>query len=364
MFQLLSLFFLVGNVCAQSSSTILTTTRALSAEATVSGSATYASYTSTVVISFTSPSPISKAHATNSTGSSSTPATATLLVGTKAASATTLTSTAPTGTNTQPCNGYTEFCNRSYSNITFVAAHNSPFAAKNNLASNQDYDVTTQLNGGIRMLQGQIHMVDGVLHYCHTSCLLLDAGPAEDYFKNVTTWLNAHPFEVVTILIGNGDYSNVGDFVAPIQNSGLGKYAYTPPAFPLNISSWPTLGDLILRNTRAIIFMDYQANQSAVPYILDEFSQLWETPFDPTNNSFPCTVDRPPGISNEQAKDRMYMINHNLNTNLSIGNLDLLLPNTLLLDQTNAVSGTGSLGLAADNCKGKALRASTLMQAM
>jgi hypothetical protein len=32
-----------------------------------------------------------------------------------------------------------------------VTAHNSPFDRKGNLASNQQYPVTTQLNDGIRM---------------------------------------------------------------------------------------------------------------------------------------------------------------------------------------------------------------------
>lgn len=53
--------------------------------------------------------------------------------------------------NTQPCNGYPEFCARKYSNITMVAAHNSPFVRKGNVASNQALDVTTQLDDGVRM---------------------------------------------------------------------------------------------------------------------------------------------------------------------------------------------------------------------
>lgn len=57
----------------------------------------------------------------------------------------------PKPTNTRPCNGYPEFCERKYSNITEVAAHNSPFVRPGNLASNQELDVTTQLNDGIRM---------------------------------------------------------------------------------------------------------------------------------------------------------------------------------------------------------------------
>jgi hypothetical protein len=56
-------------------------------------------------------------------------------------------------TNTQACNGYVEFCTRNYSNITVVAAHNSPFDRAGNLASNQLYPVTTQLNDGIRMCE-------------------------------------------------------------------------------------------------------------------------------------------------------------------------------------------------------------------
>ena len=65
------------------------------------------------------------------------------------------TSTAAVPTNTQPCNGYVEFCERKYSNITEVCAHNSPFVRKGNAGSNQAYGVTTQLNDGIRMCKVQ-----------------------------------------------------------------------------------------------------------------------------------------------------------------------------------------------------------------
>jgi hypothetical protein len=60
------------------------------------------------------------------------------------------TSSSAQPTNTTPCNNYAEFCNRKYSNITMVSAHNSPFYVPGNVASNQDLPVTTQLNDGIR----------------------------------------------------------------------------------------------------------------------------------------------------------------------------------------------------------------------
>ncbi|MCJ1283907.1 hypothetical protein MMC26_003238 [Xylographa opegraphella] len=256
----------------------------------------------------------------------------------------------PSATNNVPCNGYPELCDRQYSNITYVAAHNSPFDIPNNLASNQEYGVITQLNNGIRMLQGQTHVVDDTVYLCHTSCKLLNAGTAEAYFAKVTAWLAANPNDVVTILIANADYVSVQNFTGPIESSGLSKYAYIPPTIPMNLTDWPTLGQLILKNQRALIFMDYEANQTAVPYILDEFSQMWETPFDPTNQTFPCTVQRPPGISNSQAMERMYLANHNLNKPLNLLGNTILVPNTALLNETNAASGYGSLGLAANNC--------------
>ena len=72
----------------------------------------------------------------------------------------------------------------------------------------------------------------------------------------------------------------------------------------MGINDWPTLGYMILTGKRVVIFMDYEANQTAVPWILDEFSQMWETPFDPTNRSFPCTVQRPPDLNRQAAQNR------------------------------------------------------------
>ena len=63
----------------------------------------------------------------------------------------TTTSSAPLASNTVPCNNYAEFCNRKYSNITEVCAHNSAFSIKNNAASNQALGIVDQLDDGIRM---------------------------------------------------------------------------------------------------------------------------------------------------------------------------------------------------------------------
>jgi hypothetical protein len=120
----------------------------------------------------------------------------------------------------------------------------------------------------------------------------------------------------------------------------------------MGLDDWPTLASMILSSQRVVIFMDYQANQTAVPWILDEFSQMWETPFDPTDRSFPCTVQRPPDLSSQDAKNRLYMMNHNLNQQVSLLGVSLLIPLKPLLPVTNNVSGYGSLGQSAENCYG------------
>jgi hypothetical protein len=77
------------------------------------------------------------------------------------------------------CNGYSEYCSKTYSNVTYVAAHNSYaivgegscaflfvffFVTAHLLrahdlvqlvsqAANQNYNVTVQLDNGVRMLQ-------------------------------------------------------------------------------------------------------------------------------------------------------------------------------------------------------------------
>ncbi|KAE9968335.1 hypothetical protein BLS_005904 [Venturia inaequalis] len=263
------------------------------------------------------------------------------------------TSSAAKPTNTQPCNGYAEFCNRPYSNITNVAAHNYPFVQLANTGRNQELGVTDQLNDGVRMLQAQTHYENNTLWYCHTSCDLLNAGTVESSFKTIAAWLAANPYEVLTMLLGNFDQVDVNLYRAPFENSGLARYAYTPPEVPMAVNDWPTLGQMILSQKRLVVFMDYAANQTRVPWILDEFSQMWETPFSPTDAAFPCTVDRPPKLNRNQSLERMYLANHNLNLQVSLLGLNLLVPNTGVINTTNSddLANASSLATTANTCE-------------
>lgn len=199
-------------------------------------------------------------------------------------------------------------------------------------------------------MQFQTHLVNDTMYLCHSSCDLLNMGPLEDYLVTVTEWIKTHPYDVVTILMGNSDYVSPSYFTKPVENSGLKDLVYTPPKIPMSLDDWPSLSSMILSGKRAVMFLDYQANQTADPWLMDEFSQVWETPFSPTDREFPCTAQRPPNLAPQDASNRLYIANHNLNLEFNFGSLNLLIPNTALLNETNAVSGYGSLGRMADNC--------------
>lgn len=164
-----------------------------------------------------------------------------------------------------------------------------------------------------------------------------------------------NPYNVVTFMMGNYDNLPPKAFVDPIEQSGLTKIMYSPPKAPMALDDWPTLSEMILNNKRAVFFMDYGANETAVPWLMDEFSQMWETPFSPTDRDFPCTVQRPPGLNQKDASNRMYMINHNLNLELTFGSLSLLIPNTVDMVETNSANQSmyGSLGNMSANCASK-----------
>ena len=216
----------------------------------------------------------------------------------------------------------------------------------------------------ITKVQGETHWVNNTIQNCHTSCNLLDAGTWQSSLEVLTAWIEENPYNVVTWLIVNSDFRPVTDYVSAIEKSGLRPYLYEPAYIPQKLDQWPSLGEMILNSKRVVMFMDYNANQSAVPYILDEFTHMFETPFSPTDRSFPCTLQRPPGLEEKKAKkDFMYLANHNLNTGVNLkallgdssgGNADVvLIPNTAEINVTNGqYDKFGQLGEMSQSCTG------------
>lgn len=132
-----------------------------------------------------------------------------------------------------------------------IGAHDSTFVGILP-TDNQFLSVTEQLNGGVRSLQAQSHLKDGVIQLCHTSCDLKDAGPLVDYLTTIKTWMDSNPDEVITVLLTNGDGVPVNQFGTDMTTSGLATYAISPEKH-LALGDWPTLQQLIDAKTRLVM---------------------------------------------------------------------------------------------------------------
>lgn len=161
---------------------------------------------------------------------------------------------------------------------------------------------------------------------------------------------------MVTLLLVNADNASAQDLHAQFNAAKITSYAYTPPQTTATIATWPTLEELIAKSTRLITFVASldSATNTVAPYLLDEFSFVFENPFDVLSLSgFSCLPDRPTSVKGAtQAaiqSGRLPLMNHFLSTKQAFG---VEVPDLSNITTTNAQTGpVGNLGDAATECK-------------
>lgn len=162
---------------------------------------------------------------------------------------------------------------------------------------------------------------------------------------------------VVTVLLVNSDNAAASDLDSEFKAADIVNYAYTPPSQSSAPTSWPTLQELISKGTRLMTFvasLDPSSNKDA-PYLMDEFTFIWENPYDvQTPSNFSCDPDRPSSVKGKLesalSSNRLPFMNHFLYQSSFLNIIDV--PNSSYVSTTNAPSGgIGNLGTAADQCK-------------
>ena len=260
------------------------------------------------------------------------------------------------------CNNSPLLCNRAYNNLTHLGAHDSPFVRDASTSftpfGNQYFNSTVQLSAGVRLLTAQVHSVNNSgtqeWHLCHSSCTFLDAGRLSSWLRQIKGWMDANPNEVVTVLLVNSDNAPATALHSEFVASGINTLAYTPASTTQATTNWPTLQQMITRGTRLVTFVaNLPTSQNTVaPYLLDEFTFVFENPFSVTDATrFSCDPDRPGAVSGSPAaalsSNRMFLMNHFLYEDLLLG---IQQPNEKSVEQTNAQSGVGSLGEHLSRC--------------
>ncbi|KAJ9297504.1 hypothetical protein DTO271G3_4279 [Paecilomyces variotii] len=261
---------------------------------------------------------------------------------------------------TTACNNSPDLCSKSYGEITHLGAHDSPFvrdaSTDYSTSGNQFFNTTVQLDAGVRLVTAQVHKQNNEWHLCHSSCDLLDAGTLSAWLSSIKTWLDNNPNEVITVLLVNSDDASASDLNSEFEAASIVKYAYTPPSQSSAPTTWPTLQELINNGTRMMTFiasLDPSSNTVA-PYLMDEFTFIFENPYDVTAAAnFSCLPSRPSSVQGNTASafsaKLLPFMNHFLDQEELLG---IEIPDVDAIDTTNAPSGgTGNLGTAATTCK-------------
>ncbi|KAK1250902.1 hypothetical protein MKX07_005457 [Trichoderma sp. CBMAI-0711] len=268
-------------------------------------------------------------------------------------------SSSNSSSSSQVCNNSPVLCDRHYSDITHMGAHDSAFlrddSTGNSIAGNQFLNATLALDAGLRLLQAQVHHENGTLRLCHTSCGLLDAGPLDSWLARIADWVAGHPSDVVTILLVNSDNADASQFAAAYQQAGLAKFGYVPPsaATTTTTQEWPSLRSMIANNTRVVSFITNIDASSASPYLLPEFDYVFETPFTVLSlDGFNCTVDRPSDAgtaANAFSQGFMGLVNHFKDEEITAG---INIPDTdnIALVNSAGTSDAGNLGQHIQQC--------------
>jgi len=166
--------------------------------------------------------------------------------------------------------------------------------------------------------------------------------------------MDSNPNEVVTLLLVNSDRASTEDLGAAFEASGIAQYAYTPSGNPgVPPTTWPTLQSMISDNKRLVTFVAPLVEPSSqFPYLLDEFSYVFENNFENTNpTNYSCQPHRPSSLENQPqsavASNRLFLMNHFLYEQQLFG---IETPNSTYIQTTNGGRGLGSLGERLRTC--------------
>ncbi|KAG6028189.1 hypothetical protein E4U19_001636 [Claviceps sp. Clav32 group G5] len=276
------------------------------------------------------------------------------------ASAAASSTSSPAASTGQACNNSPSLCNRPYNNITHMGAHNSPFlrdqSTGDSLSGNQFLNATLALDSGLRLLQAQVHKPNSTLELCHTSCSLLDAGALETWLSSIHIWLTRNPNEVITLLLVNADKAPASEFGPLFDRAGLSDLAYKPTTGNELSASWPTLQAMIAANTRLVSFVTNIQYSASTPYLLPEFTHVFETPFEVASiDGFNCTIDRPSRASKEPASSALAsgylsLVNHFKYQSVLAG---VEIPDVSSIETVNSAGGSvvGNLGKHLGECR-------------
>lgn len=197
---------------------------------------------------------------------------------------------APIAEDTMPpeetsCNGLDELCSKRVDQVLFPATHNSMSSAEDEWSvPNHSFNITTQLEDGIRGLNLDTHLWNEEAYLCHSYC---DLGNMKlvDGFSQIEEFLTQNPRNVLIITFQSA--ISAEDTMMAFEESNLGSRLYHHELG----TEWPTLETLIAQETQVIAF---SSNDGGA---LDGYHEQWvhwiDNPYSAESiDDFSCAIDR------------------------------------------------------------------------
>uniref|UniRef100_A0A0A0L6G3 Uncharacterized protein n=1 Tax=Cucumis sativus TaxID=3659 RepID=A0A0A0L6G3_CUCSA len=180
----------------------------------------------------------------------------------------------PRCTRIQPISPISKVKDLPFNHYTWLTTHNSfaKLGAKSATGSlilaptNQQDSITSQLNNGVRGFMLDMYDFENDIWLCHSyggQCYNYTAfQPAINVLKEFQAFLEANPFEIVTIIIEDYVTSPKG-LTNVFGAAGLRKFWFPVWRMPKNGGNWPTVSDMIQKNQRLLVFTSKAAKEAS-----------------------------------------------------------------------------------------------------
>ncbi|KAK4262304.1 hypothetical protein QN277_027883 [Acacia crassicarpa] len=182
--------------------------------------------------------------------------------------------TRPRCARIQPTSPATKVKALAFNRYSWLTTHNSYALAGARSATgsflispmNQEDTVAAQLQNGVRGLMLDMYDFQNDVWLCHSAqgkCYNFTAfQPAVNVLKEIRSFLDKNPSEIVTIFIE--DYVTSPNGLTKIfQASGLNKYMFPVSRMPKNGGDWPTVDDMVQKNQRLVVFTSISSKEAS-----------------------------------------------------------------------------------------------------
>ncbi|KAI3452190.1 hypothetical protein Pfo_008855 [Paulownia fortunei] len=156
-----------------------------------------------------------------------------------------------------------------FNKYAFLTTHNA-FAIEDGVPrltfTNQEDNVTQQLNNGVRALMLDTYDFEGDIWLCHSfggQCHdYTKFEPAIDTLREIEAFLSGNPSEIVTVILE--DYVRTPNGLTKVfRDAGLMKYWFPLYKMPKNGQDWPLVSDMIANNQRLLVFTSIKSKESS-----------------------------------------------------------------------------------------------------